>query len=102
MSVPPTMRESQACAPTQDAPDDVSVRRGTVKDLSFVSLVPNGAEAALPSQFEFFEIVEGSAKIGKWSEADQIQVCALKLTVSSCVLQRHTRTARSTSNLAGI
>ena len=84
MSVPPTKRESQASAPTQDAPDDASLRRATVKDLSLVSLVPkwSGSNTALPIQ-EFFKIVEGSAKIGNWSEADQIQVCALKLTESA-------------------
>jgi hypothetical protein len=46
-----------------------------------VSLVPkwSGSDTALPIH-EFFDIIEGSGKIGNWTEADQIQVCALKLT----------------------
>jgi len=86
MSVPPSKREreSQGSASAQDASEDVTLVRTKVKDLSLVSLVPkwSGSVTALPIQ-EFFEIIEGSAKIGNWSEADQIQVCALKLTESA-------------------
>jgi len=84
MSVPPTKRESQASASAQDAPEEVSFVRTKVNDLSLVSSVPkwSGSDTALPIQ-EFFEIIEGSARIGNWSEADQIQVCVLKLTESA-------------------
>ena len=81
MAEPPTQGLPQVGAPTQMAPNDASLRRATSKDLSLVSLVPkwSGSETALPIQ-EFFEILEDSGEIGKWTEADQIQVCALKLT----------------------
>ena len=81
MSEPPTQRLPQANAPTQNAPNDAPLRRTTSKDLSLVSLAPkwSGSETALTIH-EFFEIVEGSGKIGNWTETDQIKVCALKLT----------------------
>jgi len=46
-----------------------------------VSLVPKWScsDTALPIQ-DLFEIIEGSGKIGNWTDADQIQVCALRLT----------------------
>ena len=68
-------------APTHDAPDDATLRRAATKDLSLVSLVPrwSGGETAPPIG-EFFEIIESSAAIGNWSEADRKQICALKLT----------------------
>ena len=103
MSVPPTKHESQASSSAQDAPDDASLVHATVKDLSLESLVPkwSSSDTVLPIQ-EFFEITEGSAKIGNWSEADQIQVCAETNRGCTCVLQRHSRTAQSSYNLAGI
>ena len=66
---------------TQNAPNDAPLRRAVPKDLSLVSLVPiwSGGGTALPIN-EFFETIEGSAAIGNWTEADQNQVCALKLT----------------------
>jgi len=64
-----------------DEPVDATLRRAAMKDLSLVSLVPrwSGGETAPPIG-EFFEIIEGSAAIGNWSEADRKQICALKLT----------------------
>ena len=66
---------------TQEAPNDAPLRRAAYKDLSLVSLVPkwSGGETG-PTINEFFEIIEGSASLGNWTEADQKQVCALKLT----------------------
>jgi hypothetical protein len=29
---------------------------------------------------EFFQVIEGTARLGNWSDADQIHVCALRLT----------------------
>ena len=68
-------------APTHNVPDDATLRRATTKDLSLVSLVPrwSGGETAPPIG-EFFEIIESSAAIVNWSEADRKQICALKLT----------------------
>ena len=62
-------------------PKDAPLRRAALKDLSLVSLVPewSGGDTAPPIN-EFFEIIEGSATIGNWSEADLKLVCALKLT----------------------
>jgi hypothetical protein len=81
-----TQRVPQTSATTQNIPthntsDDAPLRRAVAKDLSLVSLVPkwSGGETALPIT-EFFEIIEGSAAIGNWSEADQKEVCALRLT----------------------
>ena len=84
MSVPPTKREPQASTSTQNAPEDVSLVHTPVKDLSLVSLVPkwSGSDTALPIQ-DFFEIIEGSGKIGNWTDADQIHVCALRLTATA-------------------
>ena len=81
MSLPPTQRVPQPSTPTQNAPAEVPFISAKPKDLSLVSLVPkwSGSDTALPIQ-EFFEIIEDSAKLGSWSEADQILVCALKLT----------------------
>lgn len=39
----------------------------------------NGGETPLTIQ-EFFENVDGSRRIGNWTETDEIQLCALKLT----------------------
>jgi len=66
---------------TQEAPNDAPLRRAAYKDLSLVSLVPKWirGETAPPIN-PFFEIIEGSASIGNWTEADLKQVCALKLT----------------------
>jgi hypothetical protein len=56
-------------------------RQPTTKDLSLVSLIPKwgGNEKAAPLQ-EFFNAIEGSAKVGNWSDADKIQVAVLKIT----------------------
>jgi hypothetical protein len=39
----------------------------------------SGGETAPPIN-EFFEIIEVSAAIGNWTEADQKQMCVIKLT----------------------
>jgi hypothetical protein len=86
MTDPTTRRAPQPSAathniPTHNAPDDAQLRRMGVKDLSLVSLVPkwSGGETALPIN-EFFELLEGTAALGNWSEADLKQVCVLQLT----------------------
>ena len=68
-------------APTHNEPEDATLRRSATKDISFVSFVPrwSGGETA-PTIGEFFEIIESSAAISNWSEADRKQICALKLT----------------------
>jgi hypothetical protein len=49
--------------------------------MSLVGLIPKwpGTEKATPLA-EFFEAIEGTARIGNWSDADKIQVAVLKLT----------------------
>jgi len=66
---------------THNVPNDAPLRHAALKDLSLVSLVPkwNGGDTAPPIN-EFFEMLEGSATIGNWSETDLKLVCALKLT----------------------
>jgi len=68
-------------APTHNVPDDATLRRATIKDLSLVSLVLrcSGGETAPPIA-EFFVIIESSDEIGNWSEADRKHICARKLT----------------------
>ena len=86
-------------APTQNVPDDATLRRATIKDLSLVSLVPRwrGGETAPPIS-EFLEIIENSAAIGNWSEADRKQICALKLTFAARAFYSATPELRDPAN----
>ena len=54
------------------------------KDLSLISVVPkwSGLESAVPLE-EFFAIIEVSAKIGRWEQADKLRIAVLKLTDSA-------------------
>jgi hypothetical protein len=54
------------------------------KDLSLISLIPKwpGLESGVPLE-EFFESIDGSVHIGRWSEADKLHIAALKLTESA-------------------
>jgi hypothetical protein len=56
-------------------------RQHATKDLPLVSLIPKwaGNDKAVPLQ-EFFNAIEGSARVGNWSDADKIQVAVLKLS----------------------
>jgi hypothetical protein len=49
--------------------------------MSIVSIVPkwSGTDNSIPIE-EFFQVIEGTARLGNWSDADQIRVCALRLT----------------------
>jgi hypothetical protein len=51
------------------------------KDLSLISLLPkwSGLESGVLLE-EFFESIDGSSLIERWSEADKLQIAALKLT----------------------
>jgi hypothetical protein len=53
-------------------------RPTVTKDLSLVSQIPKwaGNDKAVPLH-EFFEAIEGSARVGNWSEQDMIQVATL-------------------------
>jgi hypothetical protein len=59
----------------------LTARPTLTKDMSLVGLIPkwSGTEKATPLA-EFFEAIEGTARIGNWSDADKIQVAVLKLT----------------------
>jgi hypothetical protein len=74
-------RLPQAGTDAQNPADDAPLRRAAVKDLSLVTLVPkwSGTETSIHIQ-EIFEIIEASAAMSDWAEADKIRVCALKLT----------------------
>jgi hypothetical protein len=50
------------------------------KDSSLISLVPKwtGTESAIPLD-EFLASIDGAARIGHWSSADQLQIAVLKL-----------------------
>jgi hypothetical protein len=65
----------------QQLQSQVLGRTPVSKDLSLVALIPkwSGNEAAVPLH-EFIDTIEGSARIGNWSDADKIQVCVLTLT----------------------
>jgi hypothetical protein len=54
------------------------------KDLSLISLIPkwSGLESGVPLE-EFLKNIDGSAQIGRWSEADKLRIAALKLTESA-------------------
>ena len=74
-------RAMQQGTEAQNAQESTLLRRSAAKDRSLVTLVPKwgGADNA-PPLAEFFEAIEGTAKIGNWTEADKIQVCVLRLT----------------------
>ena len=79
-----TENVQQPNAEARNAPEATSLRRSAAKDLSLINVVPKwgGAENASPIE-EFLHTIEGTARIGKWTEADQIQVCALRPTNSA-------------------
>jgi hypothetical protein len=54
------------------------------KDLSLVALVPKwaGQESTVTLQ-EFFSSIEGSARMGRWKDADRIEIAVLKLAGSA-------------------
>ena len=81
----------QPNAEARNAQEATPLRRSAAKDLSLINVVPKwgGAENASPIE-EFFDIIEGTARIGNWTEADQIQVCALRLTDSAREFYRAT------------
>ena len=66
--------------------------------LSLVGLVPKwGGGDSAPQINEFFETIEGSAAIGNWTETDQKQVCALKLTYAARAFYSATPELRDTT-----
>jgi hypothetical protein len=81
MTEPIPQRVAQTGTEAQNSQEVASLRRTASKDLSLVSLLPKwgGNDNAAPLA-EFFEAIEGMARRGNWTEADQIQVCALRLT----------------------
>jgi hypothetical protein len=76
---------AESKAEIQRLREHISMGTPTVhKDLSLISLIAkwSGLESGVPLE-EFFESIEGSALIGRWSEADKLQIAALKLTESA-------------------
>jgi hypothetical protein len=70
-------RLRESLAPRTSATLEPVVR----KDLSLISLISKwaGSESGVPIE-EFFATIEGSARLGKWDEKDQIRITVLKLT----------------------
>ena len=56
-------------------------RTPATKDLSLVALVAKwgGTDKTFPLK-EFFDIIEGTARIGNWSNKDMVRIAKLKLT----------------------
>jgi hypothetical protein len=86
MTDPITRRLAQTDTEAQNTQEVALLCRTASEDLSLVSLVPKwgGHDNAVPLA-EFFEAIEGTAKIGNWTEADQIQFCVLWLTLQRAV-----------------
>src|SRR5215469_4346225 len=75
----------EAKAEVQRLKERMSLGVPTVhKDLSLVALVPkwSGQDSVVTLE-EFFSSIEGSARIGKWDDADRIEIAVLKLTGSA-------------------
>jgi hypothetical protein len=50
------------------------------KDMSMISLIPKWSSPVKSTPVrEFLDTVEGAARVGNWSDADMVQVAALKL-----------------------
>jgi hypothetical protein len=66
-------------AEVQNSQDEAQIRRIAPKYLALATVIPkwSGAETALPL-IKFFDAKEGSTRIGNLTDADKIQVCALK------------------------
>ena len=64
----------------QSLQSQLQTRPTVTKDLSSVSLIPKwaGNDKAIPLH-DFFEAIERSVRVGKWSLADRIQVAVLTL-----------------------
>jgi len=85
------LRAAQPYAEAPNAQEGASLRRAAAKDMSLISVIPKwgGTDSAAPLA-EFFELIEGTATIGSWTEADKIQVCMLRLTDSAREFYRAT------------
>jgi hypothetical protein len=67
--------------PVAPGQQEAALRHVGPKDMSLVSLIPkwSGTPSATPL-VEFLETIEATGKMGNWTESDQMQVCALRLT----------------------
>jgi hypothetical protein len=75
------LKEQVASLLIELASSRVEVRAGPQtlpKDLSLVSLIPkwSGTAKSIPVT-EFFETAESSAKVGKWTHSDKIEICRI-------------------------
>jgi hypothetical protein len=81
MTEPIPLRVAQTGAEAQNPQEVASLCRTASKDISLFSLVPKlGGNYNAAPLAEFVEAIKGTAKIGNWTEADQIKICALRLT----------------------
>jgi len=70
--------------------DRIPVGNPTVhKDLSLITLVPmwTGTDAAVTLE-EFISSIESSVHIGRWKEADKVEIATLKLVGSDKTLYK--------------
>jgi hypothetical protein len=59
------------------------------KDLSLVELIPkrSGQESTVTLE-EFLSSIESSARLGRWEDADRVEIAVLKLTGSATTFFR--------------
>jgi hypothetical protein len=88
------MAEAQLRQEVQALQSELRTLRGQVtngrptahKDMSLIFLIPKwGGTAKSMSVTEFFDSIEGSSKLGNWTDVDKIQVATLKLTEAAKV-----------------
>jgi hypothetical protein len=72
---------SRLQAQLQNLQAQLQTRPPVTKDLSFLGMVPKWSrtDKAVPLH-EFFEILESTARVGNWTQEDQIRIAAMRLT----------------------
>jgi hypothetical protein len=72
---------SRLQAQIQNLQAQSQTRPPVTRDLSLVGMVPkcSGTDKAVPLH-EFFEILEGTSRVGNWTQEDQIRIAAMRLT----------------------
>jgi hypothetical protein len=72
---------SRLQAQIQNLQAQLQTRPPGTKDLSLVGMVPkwSGTDKAVPLH-DFFEIPEITARVGNWTQEDEISIAAMRLT----------------------
>jgi len=80
----------QQTTEAQNVSEGTPLRSSAAKDVSLVTLMPKwGGANNAPPLAERFEAIEGTAKIGNWTDADKIQFCVLRLTDNARLLSSY-------------